>query len=136
MMVGDPDVVVGQNGPLELVVRCIPNEALDAVVLLMRSSIDGWALTSDASGQVNLINLPAGERAFTAISTGTGEIAAPGAPGISAVAPSGHVLTLASDTAVMAVDVFEPNCVVAGVVTSIKGKLPSRRPNKRRGPAR
>ena len=31
MMVGDPDVVVSQSGPLELVVRCIPNEALDAV---------------------------------------------------------------------------------------------------------
>ena len=93
-------------------------------VLLVRSSVDGWALRFDASGQVNLINLPAGERAFTAISSATGEFAAARGTGISAVAPSGHVLTLASDTAVMAVDVFEPNCVVAGVVTSIKGKLP------------
>jgi hypothetical protein len=122
--VGDPEMVVGRNGPLELVVRCVPNEALDAGQLVMRSSVDGWALTSDATGQRGLLNLPAGERVLAQMSTGTGELGTAGALGNSAVAPTGEVLTLASETGVMAVGVFERDCVVTGVVTTINGTLP------------
>jgi hypothetical protein len=56
------------------------------------------------------------------MSTGTGELGTAG--GVSAVAPTGEVLTLASETGVMAVGVFERDCLVTGVVTTIQGTLP------------
>ena len=69
MQVGDPDVIVGKNGPLSLLVRCILNGNETAIRLVMRSTVDGWAVAqAGTAGQINAINLPAGERDITGIS--------------------------------------------------------------------
>ena len=120
MMVGDPDVVAAKSGPLELVVRCVLNETSPRTELLVRSSVDGWALGFDAAGQVSLINLPASEHLFAAMTSASGEFGAGDIGG--AMAPTGHVMLF--DTTARATAVFGPDCVVAGVVTSIKGELP------------
>jgi hypothetical protein len=121
MNVGDDDIVVGENGPLEAVARCFPSPAsgLDRSRLLLRSSVDGWSLTQAVDPtRFNLFDLPAGEQAIGGITNSGPEIG--GAFGASAIAPDGSVLTVAGDTTLVGMHVFADfDCVMSGVVTTI-----------------
>jgi hypothetical protein len=122
MQVGDPDVVVAENGPLSLVVRCGQVGDEVAIRLLFASSVDGWHLAQGtAQGQRNLLNLPAGEQLISG-QTANGEAGVPGAHGTSALSPDGAILTVPSDATVMLTGVFPSHdCVAAGLATLLKG---------------
>jgi hypothetical protein len=122
MTVDDPDIVVASNGPLEVVARCFPSPAsgLPRSRLIMRSSVDGWALTQAVDPtRTNLFDLPAGEQAIGGITNSGPEIG--GAFGASAIAPSGEVLTVDGDSVLVAMNMLAGvNCTMTGVVTILK----------------
>jgi hypothetical protein len=122
MVVGDPDIVVGSNGPFEVVARCFlsPASGLPRSRLLMRSSVDGWAITqaSDPT-RFNLFDLPAGEQPIGGITNSGPELG--GALGASAVAPTGEVLTVDGGTVLVAMNILDDyDCVMTGVVTTLR----------------
>ena len=104
-----------------MVVRCVPNEAQVALQLLIRSAVDGWMITSTVqSPDTGLVNLPAGEQLWGQMSNANPEVAAH-AREEAAVAPDG---TLVSVRAVASgVNVFGPDCLVAGVITAFRVPL-------------
>jgi hypothetical protein len=123
MNVGDDEIVVGSNGPLEAVARCFPSPAsgLDRSRLFIRSSVDGWSLTQAVDPtRTNLTNLAAGEQAIGGITNNGPEIG--GAFGGSAIAPDGSVLTADGGSALVGMHVLDDfDCVMAGVVTTHSG---------------
>jgi hypothetical protein len=119
MIVGDPDIVVGKNGPLEVVARCFPSPAsgLPRSRLLIRSDVDGWAITQAIDPtRFNLFDLPAGEQAIGGITNSGPELG--GAFGGSALAPTGEVLTVDGGSTLVAMNIHpDYDCVMTGVVT-------------------
>jgi hypothetical protein len=122
MVVGDPDIVVGSNGPLEVVARCFPSPAsgLPRSRLLMRSSVDGWAITQAIDPtRFNLFDLPAGEQPIGGITNSGPELSV--ALGASAIAPTGEVLTVDGGTVLVAMNILDDyDCVMTGVITTLR----------------
>ena len=121
MMLGDPEQVVATKGPLEVVARCIPNGAQAALQILVRSSVDDWAITSTVqSPDTGSVNLPAGEQVWYQISNANPEFAAH-AREEAAIAPDGSFLSVRA--AAGGVNVFGSDCLAAGVVTDFRVPL-------------
>jgi hypothetical protein len=119
MQVGDPDIVIGRNGPLEAVARCYPSPAsgLDRSRLLLRSSVDGWSMTPSLTSSAGLFDLPAGEQEIGGITNDGVEIG--GALGGSAIAPDGSVLMLGGDTVLVGMHVLDGiDCVLVLTIIS------------------
>jgi hypothetical protein len=119
MLVGEPDQVIAANGPLEFSVRSVMSGAATRIQLLMQSSVDDWSATWVGP------NLLAGEVLFAqATNTIDPAFEAPGGPnGASAMAPDGAVLAVAADTLTIALNLYDHDCIAAGVVTTIRGSL-------------
>jgi hypothetical protein len=120
MAVNDPDIVVASHGPFELLARCFTPTGFPRSRLVIRSSVDGWALTQAVDPtRTNLLGLPAGEEPIGGVTVSVPEIVS--VFGGSAMAPDGSVLTVDGARVTIGMLILPGvDCAFVGVATLLK----------------